>query len=104
MAQTFLWIMHIVVIDGGVSSDSVIPECHSPFLPSYPSLKVLSLCNMLLGKVNSVTWQKYRGMMTHLEQNLEQPVGFFLLKSDDTLGETRLDKQRLLSSGLIIIQ
>lgn len=43
-------------------------------------------------------------MTTHLEQNLEQPVGFFLLESDYTLGETWLDKQRLLSGGLIIIQ
>jgi hypothetical protein len=56
MAQSFLWVMHIVVIDSGVSSNSVVPECNRPFLPPHSSLEVLPLRDMLLGKVRLVTY------------------------------------------------
>ena len=47
MTQPLLRIVNIVVGDGGMRGDTIVPQCDSPFLPSNSRLQVLALRDVL---------------------------------------------------------
>lgn len=47
MAETLLGVVNVVVRDGGVSRDAVVPERNSAFFPLDANLEVLALGDVL---------------------------------------------------------
>lgn len=47
MSESFLWTVHVVIINSCMRSHTVVPESNRPFLPFHSGLEVLACRNML---------------------------------------------------------
>lgn len=96
MSQPFLGIMNVIVTNGRVGSDSVIPDRHRTIVPLHAYLEVGGMVDVL----PSSQREHHRlptSRRTYIEQQLQQRSRLLILQSNNLLREAGVDEQRLLS-------
>lgn len=101
--ESLLEIVDIIVRDGSMGSDPVVPEGDSAWFPADSDLEILTLSYVLFQSPVSILYKSPLEILygrIHLEQQLQQSVRLLVFQTDDPLGEAWVDEKCFLTSGL----
>ena len=75
MSETLLWVVDVVVRDGSVRRDTVVPESDGAFFPLHSDLEILAVGDVLLNRLSVMDlWHCCRESGSYLEQQFQQSI------------------------------